>query len=240
MSITATELKNNLGKYLMLAATEDIFITKNGKVVAKLSNPHQDRVDMAKSLFGILPADITLEEAKTERFNQIWELSLTPVWSWMRSDMDGIVTRNTEDYKKAPLSVYAPSDFVKLLTEETNSDREDWSFSRCRLSGGICFFLPYRSCPWEETEFNFSASEITLPERKESLTQPHNKVSTTPNLTAVGIWSLPPIHTRFNIACQSLPHLLTLFSQKTIINHNHCEKEVQNAHSTEFLPRPLL
>lgn len=71
MSITATELKNNLGKYLMLAATEDIFITKNGKVVAKLSNPHQDRVDMAKSLFGILAADITLEEAKTERFNQI-------------------------------------------------------------------------------------------------------------------------------------------------------------------------
>lgn len=71
MSITATELKNNLGKYLMLAATEDIFITKNGKVVAKLSNPHQDRVDMAKSLFGILPADIALEEAKTERFNQI-------------------------------------------------------------------------------------------------------------------------------------------------------------------------
>ena len=71
MSITATELKNNLGKYLMLAATEDIFIAKNGKVVAKLSNPHQDRVDMAKSLFGILPADITLEEAKTERFNQI-------------------------------------------------------------------------------------------------------------------------------------------------------------------------
>ena len=71
MSITATELKNKLGKYLMLAATEDIFITKNGKVVAKLSNPHQDRVDMAKSLFGILPADITLEEAKTERFNQI-------------------------------------------------------------------------------------------------------------------------------------------------------------------------
>ena len=45
MSITATELKSNLGKYLLLAATEDIFITKNGKVIAKLSNPHQDRVD---------------------------------------------------------------------------------------------------------------------------------------------------------------------------------------------------
>ena len=33
MSITATELKLNLSKYLLLAATEDIFITKNGKLV---------------------------------------------------------------------------------------------------------------------------------------------------------------------------------------------------------------
>ena len=54
MSITATELKNNLGKYLLLSATEDIFITKNGKIVAKLTNPHQDRVEVAKSLFGII------------------------------------------------------------------------------------------------------------------------------------------------------------------------------------------
>ena len=50
---------------------EPIFITKNGKVVAKLSNPNQDRVDMAKSLFGVLPQDITLEEAKNERLDRI-------------------------------------------------------------------------------------------------------------------------------------------------------------------------
>ena len=36
ISVTATELKMNLGKYLMLAETEDVFITKNGKVIAKL------------------------------------------------------------------------------------------------------------------------------------------------------------------------------------------------------------
>ena len=34
--------------------TEDIFITKNGKIVAKLTNPHQDRVEVAKSLFVII------------------------------------------------------------------------------------------------------------------------------------------------------------------------------------------
>ena len=48
MSITAAELKSNLGKYLTLSATEDIFITKNGKIIAKLTNPFQDRVDIAK------------------------------------------------------------------------------------------------------------------------------------------------------------------------------------------------
>lgn len=67
MSITATELKNNLGKYLLLSATEDVFITKNGKVVAKLTNPYQDRVKTAKSLFGILPKDADLDKARKER-----------------------------------------------------------------------------------------------------------------------------------------------------------------------------
>ena len=52
MTITATEFKLNLGKYLSLAEREDIIITRNGRVVAKLTNPNQDRVDMAKELFG--------------------------------------------------------------------------------------------------------------------------------------------------------------------------------------------
>ena len=71
MSITATELKENLGKYLAMASQEDIFITKNGKIVAKLSNPYQDRVAIAKSLAGVIPADITLEEAREERLSRI-------------------------------------------------------------------------------------------------------------------------------------------------------------------------
>lgn len=71
MSITATELKLNLGKYLQLAESEDIFITRNGKVIAKLTNPFQNRVDAVKSLLGILPADVTLEEAREERLSKI-------------------------------------------------------------------------------------------------------------------------------------------------------------------------
>lgn len=71
MSITATEFKLNLGKYLKLAESEDIFITRNGKVVAKLSNPNADRVEMAKSLLGVIPADVTLEEARTEKASKL-------------------------------------------------------------------------------------------------------------------------------------------------------------------------
>ena len=71
MSITATEFKKNLGKYLLLAETVDIFITRNGKVVAKLTNPNQDRVNRAESLFGIISDDRTLEESKKERLSKI-------------------------------------------------------------------------------------------------------------------------------------------------------------------------
>ena len=74
MSITTTELRKNLEKYLLLSATEDIFITKNGKVIAKLANPHQDRVEIAKSLFGILPQDANLEETREERLKKYLNL----------------------------------------------------------------------------------------------------------------------------------------------------------------------
>lgn len=71
MSITTAELERNLGKYLLLVEKEDIYITHNGRVVAKLTNPNQDRVEAARSLFGILPADVTLEEAREERLDRI-------------------------------------------------------------------------------------------------------------------------------------------------------------------------
>ena len=71
MSITATELKEKLSKYLALSATEDVYITKNGKVISKLCNPFQDRVEIARSLFGSIPASMTLEEAREERLDQI-------------------------------------------------------------------------------------------------------------------------------------------------------------------------
>ena len=68
MQITATELKMNMGKYLSMAAERDIYITKNGQRIARLTNPSSDRVALLDSLVGIArSADISLDEIKQER-----------------------------------------------------------------------------------------------------------------------------------------------------------------------------
>ena len=71
MSITATELKQNLSKYLLLSMTEDIYITRNGKVVSKLTNPFQDKLSTVDALFGSVPNTVTLEEAREERLDTL-------------------------------------------------------------------------------------------------------------------------------------------------------------------------
>ncbi len=38
MIVTATEFKNNLGKYLEMATSRDIFIAKNEKSIARLTS----------------------------------------------------------------------------------------------------------------------------------------------------------------------------------------------------------
>ena len=71
MSVTAMEFRLNVDEYLMLAATEDVYITRNGVTIAKISNPNLDRINAVKSLLGVLPADITLEEAREEKLNRL-------------------------------------------------------------------------------------------------------------------------------------------------------------------------
>lgn len=43
MVITATELKENLGKYINLSQNEDIFVKKNGNIVIKISGIRKDK-----------------------------------------------------------------------------------------------------------------------------------------------------------------------------------------------------
>ena len=67
MLVSLSELKTNPGKYVALADELDIYITKNGKKVAKLTSARQDKVASAKALFGILPGNIDLDTAREER-----------------------------------------------------------------------------------------------------------------------------------------------------------------------------
>lgn len=70
VSITATQLKSNLGYYLALAATETIFISKNGKNIAVLSSPQSKRTDLIDSLRGILPDEgKTVKDYREERLS---------------------------------------------------------------------------------------------------------------------------------------------------------------------------
>lgn len=52
--ITATELKENLKKYIELSAIEDVLVTKNGKVVTMLTSTglRESAVDAFLSLAG--------------------------------------------------------------------------------------------------------------------------------------------------------------------------------------------
>ena len=69
MTITATEFKTNFGKYLDLVLTEDILITKNGKIIAKLTQPQYDKLAILNSLVGVASGDedISISDIKDER-----------------------------------------------------------------------------------------------------------------------------------------------------------------------------
>ena len=53
MIVTATEFKSNLGKYLDMAATQDVYITKNGKSIARLTSPSSNKLAVLDGLVGI-------------------------------------------------------------------------------------------------------------------------------------------------------------------------------------------
>ncbi len=71
MLITATELKSNIGKYLALASTNTITITKNGKEVAKLTGVAADRLAALDKLVGIVPAEtLLIDDIKADRLKR--------------------------------------------------------------------------------------------------------------------------------------------------------------------------
>lgn len=71
MIVTATEFKTNFGKYLDMLHSEDIFITRNGKTIAKLVNPNVSAVDSISGLLaGKLPDNFDVKALREERLDK--------------------------------------------------------------------------------------------------------------------------------------------------------------------------
>lgn len=70
MIVTATEFKSNFGKYLELIAHEDIFITRNGKTIAKVVNPQISAVDSLRGMLKDVSEDIDRDSLREERLSK--------------------------------------------------------------------------------------------------------------------------------------------------------------------------
>lgn len=72
MRVTATEFKTNMGKYLNMVSRTEIYITRNGREIAKLTKPDHNRTALLDSLVGILPQDSVEDESsiKEERLTR--------------------------------------------------------------------------------------------------------------------------------------------------------------------------
>ncbi len=67
MVVTDAEFKANFGKYLELIAKEDVFITRNGKTVAKVVNPQVSAVDSLRGMLNGISSDIDMDFLREER-----------------------------------------------------------------------------------------------------------------------------------------------------------------------------
>ncbi|MFR7485087.1 MAG: type II toxin-antitoxin system Phd/YefM family antitoxin [Acutalibacter sp.] len=70
MIVTATEFKTNFGKYLDMVTKEDIFITRNGKTIAKVINPQVSAVDSLRGMLKNVPSDIDIDSLREERLSK--------------------------------------------------------------------------------------------------------------------------------------------------------------------------
>jgi len=67
MQISLSNLKTNAGKYITMADTMDIFITRNGKPVAKLTSVKQDKKSSLEKIIGAIPSDMDYDKIREER-----------------------------------------------------------------------------------------------------------------------------------------------------------------------------
>jgi len=67
MIVNSTEVQNNFGKYLELASSHEIVITKNGQPVARLLGMKKAVAFLSDRLSGLVPPTVDEAEAKSTR-----------------------------------------------------------------------------------------------------------------------------------------------------------------------------
>ena len=73
---TATEMKNNFGKYLeMVIRGNEVIITKNGKEIGRFIPKSKSISYLTDSLTGIIKGDYDLKEEKAEALDSRYALS---------------------------------------------------------------------------------------------------------------------------------------------------------------------
>ena len=70
MIVNSTEVQNNFGKYLDLAAQQEVVITKNGQPVARLMGVEKAVSFLSDRLVGLIPDDVDEKALKSERLRR--------------------------------------------------------------------------------------------------------------------------------------------------------------------------
>ena len=79
MQVALSDLKINVGKYVELAETVDVIVTKYGKPAAKIIRYDKEpwylkkipeKITSVDSLFGTIPNDVDIDDIKMERLTK--------------------------------------------------------------------------------------------------------------------------------------------------------------------------
>ena len=75
ITVTATEMQNNFGRYLNLVMSgQEVIVTKNGREVGRFIPKDVAVSYLTDSLTGILKGNYELDEAKAERLKEKYEV----------------------------------------------------------------------------------------------------------------------------------------------------------------------
>ena len=73
---TATEMKNQFGKYLqMVMEGNEVIITRNGKEIARLVPKDRVITSITESLTGVLQSDYDLDDARSSSLRDKYEIN---------------------------------------------------------------------------------------------------------------------------------------------------------------------